>query len=303
MKTRLGGLRPSCDAWWLRCSVVRALVCVVLVLGVSACDATSSSQIEMPSHFATPANAKLVGTAVPLLTGPGPGSDAHFAPGWFAFLHVSARPRDAYRTLRHSAKRHGVTLPTAPTACRRLPVPDQPEFRALEPGVPVTATTTTPVAPGPPARLGPTLCSGEATSSDGHTYVSVTPTSCAVRKCKGNEYMVVAFRSTRVQRAPTLVPEDPTTRLTSDEASGTRLLAAFDMCNGGGSAIREVLADPDKYWEGLKVAVNSSSTARMSFQGRSVRLRFTSSFGDDASYALTSGHGLAHPVVAIQHCG
>ena len=261
--------------------MVRAVFCVLLAVGVAACDASTANRVALPNGFATPANTSVVGTAVPVLAGPGPESDAQFAPGWFALLRVDARPREAYAAVRQSAKRRGVTLPPVAVACHALDCCNKQNV----------------------AYYDDNRCMGEGLASDGRTYVSVAPTSCTGGECKRNGYVVVSFRSTRVQRAPTPTLEDPSTRLTSDEASGTRLLAGFDMCNGSGSAIREVLTDPDKYWEGLRAAANSSSTARTRFQGRSVRLRFTSSFGDDVSYAMTSGRGLTHPVVVIQHCG
>jgi hypothetical protein len=95
-------------------------------------------------------------------------------------------------------------------------------------------------------------------------------------------------------------------RLHGDEVSGSRLLAAIDDpdCGEGNLTVREVLSDPEAFWRRLTAGnANSITSARMPFHRRSVRLQYNSAFGDDASYAMTSGRGLEHPVVVIRHCG
>ena len=123
--------------------------------------------------------------------------------------------------------------------------------------------------------------------------------------------MLLTFRSTRLPQGPVPIPLPQNMagrvgRLPDNRASGSRLLAATDDpdCGDGNLSVREVLSDPDRYWQRLTSgAANHVTTARMAFQRRSVRLQFNSVFGDDASYTMTSGHGLEHPVVVIRHCG
>lgn len=300
------GLRTIASRYGGR--VIRVLVGLALVLGVPLGE-PSASGLALPDNFTVPRDTKVVGAAVPLLARCCPEGEPHLsAAGWFALLRVAGRPIDTYRALRTSAKAHGVTLPPASSACRRLPAPEEtgggakPD-RGGSGTAATTVTTTTPTGSRPRPRLDPAYCSGHGTSADGRTYFSAASASCASGRCKRNGFMLIGFRSTRLpqQREPTLVnPAPGITRKHRDAVTGSRLLAATDeSCN---VSVRVVEGNPDRYWRRLEGSDGRTATARASLQGRRVRLRYTSGFDYDTSDAMITGHGLAKPVVVTQGC-
>jgi hypothetical protein len=254
----------------------RVVLCIALMLGIVACDSGDPGWARLPEPFTVPAGSHVVGVPTPLTgyIGSVPqGAAARFASGWFALLRPTGGPSAAYRSLRSSARRVGVALPAVATACRR------------------------PSDPTGAGRVQPMLCDGAATSSDQRTYVAVQTTG---------RWLGVTYRSTESQlpaprRRPSAVSE------TVDATVGTRLLARVldPNCGEGELEYRAVLVEPAGYWRRIVASAsgNEVQTLRTRFEGRTVRILQTFAFGDDATYALTTGSDLDHPVVLIGHCG
>lgn len=254
----------------------RVALCVALLFGVVACDPASSSPVGLPEPLATPVGSHVVGVPIPLTgyIGSVPqGAAARFASGWFALLRPVGGPTAAYRSLRASARRAGVTLPAVAEACHR------------------------PSDPTGAGRVQPMGCDGTATSADQRSYVAVQSTG---------PYLGVTVRSTR-DPLPQARRRPSSDGGVLDATSGTRRLTKVldPNCGDGELDYREVLVDADDYWRRIVGAAsgNEVRTSRTRLEGRRVRILQTFAFGDDATYSLTTGSDLDRPVVLIGHCG